>query len=486
MKIQQLAIKAMLTSKGSVTLLLLVTFLIVFSLNSSGLATQQTTAFTISGKVIGGPTALRARQGGDLVVSLEGNVAPRPAPRGAIIDEELKRVSLRAQVASDGSFTFSNVPAGRYRLMTYVEGAEQQSVPTVVVADRDVTGVTISLVRNDVVTNQRNLDLAWSLPGPWSGVAASPESGTIYAGIPGDPVTPPPFALVAASARIREIDFNGKTLREIATGGFRSTKIALAYRSGSSGPDFLLFESFTDGVHALDSNGNLLWTHAASGGGVYDVAAIRGAGSASDDVAVSFYGNAGVHILNGHGEALWKSEAKTFNRPAVAAGDVRGDGTTQIVTTCDAGQRQVFSRAGTMLGDLGARIPASFILLSKLSPNDGAATILAIGTQTPGLTVAVNAYSSDGKTRWSAAVQSNIYPAMVYSAAIAPGKPWLAVSLEGGQVFVLDAAQGTIIASIDGQTRLPEVAWVTRANKSASRLIVSTHDMMRAYNLTAR
>src|SRR6266487_4167313 len=132
MKIQQLAIKAMLTSKGSVTLLLLVTFLIVFSLNSSGLGTQQT-AFTISGKVIGGPTALRARQGGDLVVSLEGNVAPRPAPRGAIIDEELKRVSLRAQVASDGSFTFSNVPAGRYRLMTYVEGAEQQSVPTVVV-----------------------------------------------------------------------------------------------------------------------------------------------------------------------------------------------------------------------------------------------------------------------------------------------------------------------------------------------------------------
>ena len=79
MKIQQLAIKAMLTSKGSVTLLLLVTFLIVFSLNSSGLATQQTTAFTISGKVIGGPTALRARQGGDLVVSLEGNVGVRPA-----------------------------------------------------------------------------------------------------------------------------------------------------------------------------------------------------------------------------------------------------------------------------------------------------------------------------------------------------------------------------------------------------------------------
>ena len=475
----------MLASKRSVTLLLLLAFLVVFSLNSSGLGIQQT-AFIISGKVIGGPPALRARQGGNLVVSLEGNVARRPAPRGAIINEELKGVSLRAPVASDGSFTFSNVPPGRYRLMTYVEGAEQQSVPTVVVADRDVTGVAISLVRNDIVTNQRNLDLAWSLPGPWSGVVAEPESGTIYAGIPGDPVTPPPFALVAASARIREIDFNGKTLREIATDGFRSTKIALAHLSGSSDPDFLLFESFTDGVHALDSNGNLIWTHAASGGGVYEAAAIRGAGGASDDVSVSFYGKAGIHVLNGHGEALWKSELQTCNRPAVAAGDVRGDGTMQIVTTSEAGHLKLFSRSGTVLGDLGARIPASFILLSKLSRNDRAATILAIGTQTPGVTVAVNAFSGDGTTRWSAALQSNINPAMVYSAAIAPGQPWLAVSLEGGQVFVLDAAQGTIIASIDGQTRLPEVAWVTTADKSASRLIVSTHDIMRAYNVTAR
>ena len=170
MKIQQLAIKAMLTSKRSVTLLLLLAFLIVFSLNSSGLGIRQT-AFIISGKVIGGPPALRARQGGNLVVSLEGNVARRPAPRGAIIDEELKRVSLRAPVASD--------------------------------------------------------------------------------------------------------------------------------------------------------------------------------------VAVTFYGKAGIHVLNGHGEALWKSELQTFNRPAVAAGDVRGDGTMQIVTTSEAGHLKLFSRSGTVLGDLG-------------------------------------------------------------------------------------------------------------------------------------
>ena len=85
------------------------------------------------------------------------------------------------------------------------------------------------------------------------------------------------------------------------------------------------------------------------------MAAIRGVGSAPDDVAVSFYGNAGVHILNGHGAALWKLESKTSNRPAVAAGDVRGDGTTQLVTTSDAGHLQVFSRSGTMVMSVNLR-----------------------------------------------------------------------------------------------------------------------------------
>jgi WD40 repeat protein len=165
---------------------------------------------------------------------------------------------------------------------------------------------------------------------------------------------------------------------------------------------------------------------------------------------------------------------------------VRADGTTQIVTTSDEGHLRIFSRSGTLLADLGAQIPATIVLLSKLSRSDPADTILTIGTQTPGTTVAVNAVSGDGRTRWSAALQSNINPAMVYSAAFAPQKPWLAVSLEGGQVFVLDAAQGTIVASIDGQTRLPEVAWITTPDKTASRLIVSTHDTMRAYNVTVR
>jgi hypothetical protein len=63
-----------------------------------------------------------------------------------------------------------------------VRKAVLRSVPTIVVTNGDVTGVEIPLVRTDVVTSRQNLEMAWSLPGSWSGVAPS-ENG-IYATSP--------------------------------------------------------------------------------------------------------------------------------------------------------------------------------------------------------------------------------------------------------------------------------------------------------------
>jgi hypothetical protein len=83
---------------------------------------------------------------------------------------------------ADGSFEFSNVPAGTYLFGVNPTGAVLRSVPTIVVTNGDVTGVEIPLVRTDVVTSRQNLEMAWSLPGSWSGVAPS-ENG-IYATSP--------------------------------------------------------------------------------------------------------------------------------------------------------------------------------------------------------------------------------------------------------------------------------------------------------------
>ena len=213
------------TMKLKVLLTTMCAFIALLAWTGLGLRSQQS-AFTVSGTLTGGPPTLRGRQGTTLAVLLEGSVASGPTPKGSIIDRIVKRVSLRSPIQSDGSFAFSNVPPGMYRLTTYVDAAQQQSIPTIVVTDHDVSGVKIALIRDNVVTDRRNLDLTWSLPGPWSGVAAAPNDG-IYVGVPGDPLEPSPFAKPAPMAHIRHIDFNGKTLLDIPTAGFRSTKFVL-------------------------------------------------------------------------------------------------------------------------------------------------------------------------------------------------------------------------------------------------------------------
>jgi hypothetical protein len=279
--------------------------------------------------------------------------------------------------------------------------------------------------------------------------------------------------------------FSGKTLREIPTAGFGSTKIVLARLSSSNDPAFLLFESFPDGVHALDRNGNILWTDTAVKGGVYDIAVMEPQGSAFDEVVISYYGRQGIHVLNSRGEILWKMKSDSWN-PPVAAGDVLGEGKPQVVTISDAGHLQILNSAGTLVSDLGSEARATTIRVGKLSPNDPTATILSLVVQAQSSMVAASALSGTGKTKWAASLHSNITPPMVYSASLAPGKPWLAVSLEGGQIYVLDAAQGAIIANIDGQTWLPEVSWVASRTGMVPHLIVSTHDVLRAYTVAAK
>ncbi|HYR90961.1 MAG TPA: hypothetical protein VE422_43280 [Terriglobia bacterium] len=81
---------------------------------------------------------------------------------------------------------------------------------------------------------------------------------------------------------------------------------------------------------------------------------------------------------------------------------------------------------------------------------------------------------------------SNITPLTIHSASLAADKPWLAVALQGGQVYVVDAKQGTIIGSIDGQNLLPEVGWIAGKDGAAPRLVVSTEKALNGYTVGAR
>jgi hypothetical protein len=192
---------------------------------------QQRT-FMVSGRLVGGPPILSSRVGPVLYS------VPQRQPRSQIHGFG-RPLLLPGTLKSDGSFEFLNVPAGTYQLGVNPAGAVLRSVATIVVTNGDVTGLKIPLVR------RQNLETAWSLPGYWSGVAAS-EDG-IYATSPaGDAAPTPFFAKATMPAHIREIDYNGTILQEIPFPPFRSMRLAVAHFTGSSKPVFLMYGGFVE------------------------------------------------------------------------------------------------------------------------------------------------------------------------------------------------------------------------------------------------
>ena len=146
--------------RSIVTSVIVFAFTGLFSLLGQGTRGQQPT-YKVSGKLVGGPPLFASRFGPTVLFSL--NLRPaRDDERG------VAPVVLRGKLNADGSFEVLNVSPGTYVFMVNPAGAVLRSVPTIVVTNRDVTGLEIPLVLTDVVTNRQNLQTAWSLPGYWS------------------------------------------------------------------------------------------------------------------------------------------------------------------------------------------------------------------------------------------------------------------------------------------------------------------------------
>jgi hypothetical protein len=200
-----------------------------------------------------------------------------------------------------------------------------------------------------------------------------------------------------------------------------------------------------------------------------------------DNVAVAHVVR-GLSVLNREGQLLW---ASTTNRNVyhVAVGDVLGQGTPQVVTTSELGRVHIFSAAGTNIANLDPGTQASMVRVGKLSETDPTATIFAIGAKPTDQAATVISLSGDGNVNWSVQLPYNITPPSIYSSSLASGRPWLAVSLQGGQVYVVDAEHGTIIGSIDGQSLLPEVGWIAGKDGAPPRLVVSTGTALNGYTV---
>lgn len=103
-----------------------------------------------------------------------------------------------------------------------------------------------------------------------------------------------------------------------------------------------------------------------------------------------------------------------------------------MVAASHFGKVYIFSPEGTVLGNFDMGNRATMIRVGKLSPGDSISTIFAMGASSTDAAVTVTAVTGAGKIHWSAQLPSNITPPSIYSASVAPGKPWVAVGLGDG------------------------------------------------------
>jgi outer membrane protein assembly factor BamB len=314
-------------------------------------------------------------------------------------------------------------------------------------------------------------DEVWSVTGPWTGVASDDRSGAIYA--------------LGPRGRCVELDSTGQVQQEIQLAGDNGSLLRLAHLAKDEGPSLLTYGVWSAELRAYDAKGNQLWNYPRAMG-IDDVGAFDLDGDRVDEVIVGYNGGTGVHVLNSAGKLLWKSTA-IANVWHVSAGHLSSEKTAQVVTTSAAGKVHVFSNDGKTQQDLDAGCYGSMVRVRKISPKDKTATIFVAGPAleegTDSKKLVLNALAGDGTQKWSLELPAK-EALHIDSAALAPGKPWLAVGIRGGQVHVVEIATGQVICSVNDREPFCEVSWWPGNEEEAPLLLVANRRKVSALRIT--
>jgi hypothetical protein len=309
----------------------------------------------------------------------------------------------------------------------------------------------------------------WSLEGPWTGVVSDQSTGTIYA--------------IGRGGKCVEVDAAGKSQREFKLPDSSGSILRLATLRGEA-KALLTFTVWANELRAYDISGKHLWNYPRDTG-IDDVWASDLNGDGSDEVIVGYNGGTGLHVLDGKGQLLWKS-TDIGNVWHVCAGDVLGDGKSQVVTTSAAGKVHVFGIDGKKSKDLDAGCYATMVRIGRPSGKEKAATILVAGSAldfgADQKVVILTALSGDGTKRWSLKVPGDTVP-QINSAYVAPQRPWLVVGTPGGAVQVVDIEKGRVIASLKDQGMQPEMGWVKGKDAGVPLLLIATGSKLNAFRI---
>ena len=303
----------------------------------------------------------------------------------------------------------------------------------------------------------RGVSAAWSLPGRWSGVVGDETSGAMYA---------------IRDDGGAEVDVAGQIQREFPLPRWGGRMLRLGRFPQ---PTLVTFMVWGSDVTAYDRNGNRVWSYPREMG-IDDVWAADVDGDESDELIVGYNGGTGVHVVGADGQLRWKSTG-IGNVWHVAAADVLGQGRAQVVTTSALGKVHIFSGDGQRRVDVAVPgVYANMVRAQKLRPEDVAATILVSGNDLASKGFVVMALSADGVSKWRLEL-----PGRVVAAQVASSRPLLAVGTGDGQVFVVDAVKGEIVAVVADQGRA-DVGWVG----NPPLLLVATGASLNAFHVTTK
>ena len=301
------------------------------------------------------------------------------------------------------------------------------------------------------------LSAAWSLPGRWSGVATNERTGVIHA---------------LGDDRFAEIDVKGQIRHQSR---FPWNSEAKLLRLATS--PRVAFVTFTPwggrrGIVGHGARGERLWNYVVPDA-PDDVWVSDVDGDKIDEVIIGYNGRGGVHVLDDQGRLRWTSASIT-NVWKVAAGDVLGLGTSQVVAVSGGRGVHIFNGAdGSGYQVVGPPPHYANVVRVRTIRGDEAPTIFAAGFD-KGVSTAV-ALSGSGVTKWSVD-----FGGSVHKAAVAPSRPWLAFGTYEGDVYVVDAARGQVIGLVGGQGFV-EVGWAV----DPPLLLVATGNALNAFRIGA-
>ncbi len=338
--------------------------------------------------------------------------------------------------------------------VVHVGASPNLKVKLVKQLDDLLAGKSLIPVKELSVTDLTGLEAVWSAPGKFGGLAA--DGGTVYA--------------LNNRGQCTVLNAKGEPVREFPMEGQKGFLRAARF-SPNAERGLVSFDPWGADLKAWDAQGKELWSY-PGGDGVVDVWPASLKEDGAEQIVVGYSG--GIHVLNGQGKPLWKS-GNLSGVSRVCSGVLELGAPAAVLAVSKKGVHLLGSD-GKRQPDLAADLRPAMVRVVPASNGHPAETIVGGSSEDGEMLIAMN---SKGKELWRTAASSG--KGHIDSACPAPGQPWLAVSMRGGRVFVVDADSGKIVAESNGEASRAEVAWLEAS--SGPLLVVTGRDALHAYRL---